>query len=219
MKERPIIMTAESVRAILAGRKTMTRWPLKPQPPGDTLGVCESMAFEGFRVEVPDDMPGMGGWKLHSRIKCPYGEPPDRLWCKEAWRTEELAPDMYDGIRFAADDAFIPIEDTREAADRWVETHRETGEWRSPLFMPRWASRLTLELTGVRVERLQAIFWPDALAEGMHDPRRAKMRIDNEDPRSPVGQYRALWDKLNGHRFPWDTNPWVWALSFRRLEP
>ena len=83
--------------------------------------------------------------------------------------------------------------------------------------MPRWASRITLEITGVRAERLQSIEWDEAIAEGIPDPRRAARRIDPVE--GTVAQFRQLWDGLNAARgHGWEANPWVWVVEFRRIE-
>lgn len=103
--------------------------------------------------------------------------------------------------------------------DVWVEElidqPRLQRKTVSAIHMPRWASRLTLEVTDVRVQRVQEISWSDAIAEGMKDPRRAAIRIDPE--RGPIGAFKDLWDSINGPG-SWASNPWVWAITFRRVE-
>ncbi len=148
----------------------------------------------------------------------------DRLWVRERCRAEEL-PDTIDpvrfrgkdGVRYAADDAFLAIEGTRDGVERWLALR----DYRKPfgglllpaLYMPRWASRLTLTITNVRVQRLQAITPADAIAEGIAVAGNS-LNIDCDTP-NPVDGYRNLWNGINQKRgFGWDTNPWVVALTF-----
>lgn len=233
-RECPIIMTGPSVPAIFAGVKTQTRRLVKlPEDAGEVVVDPGGTLFgpgpylEVFRRDEGGDAP------MHPRLYCPYGYPGTRLWVKEAWRTEERASDMVDGIRFAADNAFAPIENTAAAADRWVvasDNGKHGTTWRSPLFMPRWASRLTLELVEVRVQRLQGISDDDARAEGVepYTPPHGHISPDQRVPgpgfdRCRLGDqphrlpFADLWDRINGKRAPWSANPYVWALTFRRL--
>ncbi len=122
---------------------------------------------------------------------------------RETFRCEELEPYGEDGVRFRADGVFRGIENSQEASEKWMEAYREGGKWRPSIFMPRWASRITLEVVNVRVERLQDISEVDALAEGIDLPG-AKL------------QYRTLWENINaGRGFGWDVNPWVWVVEFK----
>lgn len=153
-------------------------------------------------------------------LRCPYGQPGDRLWVRETWRAEELASGL-DGVRYAADNHFRSIENTRDASDAWGEAafdkHGQRYNplaWRPAIFAPRWASRITLEVIGVRVERVQDITYADVLAEGinMHSPVRKKDQLP-----TPRSAFAELWDSINAKRgFGWDVNPWVWVLTFKR---
>lgn len=197
MKERGIIFSAPMVLAILGGQKTQTR-------------------------RVARHMDG-------ELCRCPYGGAGDRLWVREVWAPVERAEDHVDGIRYRADESFSPIENTREAADRWVEAARNdhTGRWRPPIFMPRWASRIVLEVVEVRCQRLHAITADDAIAEGMrlhHDGRwwrGAPHKVTGFPRCMPTARdaYADLWDTMHAKRNPWGSNPWVWAVTFRRLQP
>lgn len=173
MKERPIIFNSDEVRAILDGRKTMMRRVIKPQPYEiayrDVYGNEESACF--WRGEEHEDWP---------RPKdCPYGGPGDRLWVKETWRLPYGGPNRW--VDYKADDA------------------RDGFKWRSPVRMPRWASRIMLEIVSIRVERLQDISEEDAKREG------AELH----------GGWNANETEL-GYR--WDANPWVWVIEFKREE-
>lgn len=179
-RERPILFSGPMVRAILAGTKTQTRRVVKVEP--GKLDVGENPA-------------------------CPYGVPGgSRLWVRETWYDDNATRDA-EPIPTSHDD-FIHYRADGEAHDQFEELDGFL-RWRPSIFMPRWASRITLEVTEVRVERLQEITEADAWAEGIaaHVVR-------------PIHDYAALWDSLNAKRgFGWDTNPWVWVVSFRRLTP
>lgn len=209
MKERGILFSARMVRAILAGKKTQTRRVI----PASIVEFCA-------------DAPGPGALLSFGVRK--YGFPGDRLWIRETWRAVERKSDSVDGILFTADDTFIPIEPTKDAAEKWVEAYdngRHGGNWRPSIFMPRWASRITLEVTGVRVERLQEISGDDAVAEGIDpNPHRCGCescsRTMEMCPAMATGcieEYATLWESINGKRAGWDSNPWVWCVTFRRI--
>jgi len=252
VKERSVIFSAEDVRATLAGRKTQFRRALKQQP-----AEHHWSALPGYRHDVAFHAVDGGGAarSIHSHqipgrerafdlgewIRCPYGAPGDRLWVREKWSTEELSCEDEDevaagtdGVRFA-DGAFRAIENTLWASSVWLVQHRafaaRGGRWRSPVHMPRWASRLTLEVTAVRVERLQDISDADAKAEGARhfqvlpgcDPYGSAPRWSCEEPTNTdecLGSARMafanLWNKLGGD---WDANPWTWVVSFRVVTP
>lgn len=196
MTERPILMSAPMVRAILAGAKTQTRRVVKPRKDRD-LG-CELAACE------------LAGEVNGGEYRNAYCAPGDRLWVREAWRA------------YAAFNKTPPRDITPEAPI-WYEAQDEVpfhptayGKLRPSMFMPRWASRITLEVTGVRVERLQDISVADALAEGVnvHPCHHSKPR---DSIYSPVQAYRELWESINGPG-SWDANPWVWCVEFRRID-
>ena len=192
MTERPMIFTGHSVRQILADLKTQTRRAVKRTKHFAERNVEPSDAYDALVADVP----------------CPYGKPGDRLWVKETWRPVERETDSVDGILYRADDAFIPIENSFEAAERWVDAY-DNGKygtaWRSPLYMKRWMSRVVLEIASVRVERVQEISEDDARAEGC--PAHA--------------HFATLWDSINGKRegCAWEDDPWCWCLEFRRVAP
>ena len=145
---------------------------------------------------------------------CPYGQLGDLLWVRETWRAEER-PDGLDGVRYRADEAFESIANTREAAERWLEAYRGDERWRPSIHMPRWASRLTLRLTDVRVERLQEITNEGVLAEGLGfvwGYTRA------EPPRDGRARFAEFWNELySDPKRSWQADPWVWVLGFEAL--
>lgn len=203
MKELPILFSAPMVRAILGGRKTQTRRIVKGLRPG--LGVV-TKCQDGSNAPLPSVCWDIGG----PIIKCPYGFPGDRLWVRETWQCSQVPDDGPDQeLWFAADS------DGRRPPD--VE---EEWSWRPSIHMPRWASRITLEITSVRVERLQEISEGDAKAEGC-----APAWLDVDGERVNHGSaptyrqgYARLWGEINGPG-SWADNPWVWVIEFKRVTP
>lgn len=220
IKERPIIFSAHSVRAILSETKTQTRRVMKPQP-------SEWVKTFGYTCFTP---PGhVSGRGLYGDdgpaekfFKCPYGTVGDRLWVKETWcQKVEWGVLVYNAegnldptcAHYEADGYYVQkVDDDGFAAYR--QDGSEASPWGSPLFMPRWASRITLELTGVRVERLHEITEDDAMAEGVDAvsvdavPRQASWTRRQD--------FARLWDILNEKRgYSWESNPFVWVLNFK----
>lgn len=200
MNEKPILFSGEMVRAILEGRKTQTRRVVKPK------GVSNDVAQWLHSMAKGVDMP------------CPYGQPGDQLWVRETWKCEELDSGL-DGVRYRADDDFRAIENTQEASDAWCDAQRDGGKWRPSIFMPRWASRINLDIVNVRVERVQNISSLDAKAEGVSgvwkNPPENEKYYRRVLLNPYVANYSVLWDEINGPRgFGWDVNPWVWVVEF-----
>lgn len=201
MAERPILFSAPMVRAILAGTKTQTRRALRTQPPPRTGQVST--------WHHPDQRPMFFAWvglddggaeiSACPPAPCPYGQPGDLLWVRETWRER------------------VPDQNGRTLDYRADHTSEDPCDvpWRPSIFMPRWASRITLEVTGVRVDRLQSISEADALAEGS---REWAAEQDTPARDIPGGEtrliYRQLWEQINGPA-SWDANPWVWIIDFK----
>lgn len=208
MAERPIIFDGESVRAILAGRKTQTRRHAKARfKPGFDLVPVATIAAH---MDEFGDL-------------CPYGVPGDRLWVRETWwttqtsetfhlRTESMYADpaypKVSGVPFGRE---IPEE--HHAAISRMRGVREVGRHRrNPLFLPRWAAHLTLEVVSVRVERVQEITEADALADGGWTYGACPIH------KAPERSFAARWDAINAKRgHPWESNPWVWVVEFKRV--
>lgn len=199
VREKPIPFIGELVSAILQGRKTQTRRVVKDWHVGPAVMGLDNDGMPCVAI-------GAGRW-----IRCPYGAPGDRLWVREAWAVGR----GYDGL--APRDLPTP---TQLRIKLWHLADGPKPEWagktRPPMFMPRWASRINLEITGVRVERLQEISEADANAEGF---QRSQMGAGY-----PVfitessEKFRNTWNTLNAARgFAWDANPWVWVIEFKQV--
>lgn len=207
MTERPILFSGAMMRAILDGRKTQTRRVVRNV--GRDNCVPEKKARSAFNVVVH---------VKDAAHLSPYGVAGDRLWVREAFAVGR--PARSDGLGFVDwGGALVP----RHAACTKI-VYRATSDygpfspdWRPSIHMPRWASRLTLEITGVHTERLQEIIGSDVEAEGVEFPNGTgvtpKEILDRWQP------FRTLWDGINaGRGFGWDKNPWVFVLTFKRLE-
>ncbi|HVY12113.1 MAG TPA: hypothetical protein VHB73_00950 [Alphaproteobacteria bacterium] len=213
MKERPILFSGPMVRAILEGRKTQTRRIIKPQPEkplreskrihtqklGD--GFCDYY-FDAYcgQPKTEKNPRGQGllwcWWTDDNRqcldqfIKCPYGQPGDRLWIRESF----CFPNNQNKTAWFRSDS------------PWVDDERI--KWKPSIHMPRWASRITLEITDVRVERLQDISEQDCFAEGVPETCDAE----------PRDIYMDIWEGIKG-KGSWEKNPWVWVICFKRVAP
>ena len=202
MKERPILFSAPMVRAILNGTKTQTRRAVKDRHIDSAPPAC---IFQWLRE------------------RCTYGQPGDRLWVREAFMHEPADYCWEASVSIPCRPA-----ETVYRADHDGDT-RGAG-WKPSIHMPRALSRITLEITGVRVERLQDISDTDCIAEGIERPEdMSKEAVEAMDIwpigaerecfnalNQPVHQYRRLWERINGP-VSWAANPWVWAIEFRRV--
>ena len=251
MKERPILFSGQMVSAILKGRKTMTRREVKPQPRyRDDVSDPSSITTNGWWWTKPN------GTGVHSqdtadecmakalKTFCPYSVGME-LWVRETWAPRsdiDGAAEPERGRHYCMYRA-NPKDDPRDP----MNYHDYGGKWRPSIFMPRWASRITLEITGVRVERLHDITEGDAKAEGctastwgpawqgyrkvgeslhhgstigksppdwMVDPKPLDMSVCDRTARQ---DFESLWSQINGYD-SWQANPWVWVVSFKRIE-
>lgn len=224
MKERPILFNGAMVRAIQAGQKTVTRRAIKHQP---DVPVTDAIA----RREYPHG-PATVDWYWRPKhghlngmpshgwdFKCPFGQVGDRLWVRETWFCDHFEV-MSRPYRKPAD---LDLAAAREdgtlvyAADGLTPYEAEQPTWRPSIHMPRWASRILLEVTAVRVERLQAISRADIRAEGLVCP--PELASDDVSPNYRdwfPAAFRALWESTGGD---WAGNPWVWVVEFQRVQP
>lgn len=203
MKERPILFSALAVRAILAGAKTQTRRVVRPQPEPDeemrTLALKDGVPYMWLAKPVGETI----ARERRQAQTCPYGEPGDRLWVRETWKPHPDPANNHQTAYAATDKGCWP-----------------SLRWRPSIHMPRWASRIDLEVTGVRVERLQNISEADAAAEGVQQAPQpmATMYSAQEVLRTRYRQgFADLWESIHGPG-SWDANPWVWVVEFRRIE-
>ena len=200
MKEHPILFSGPLVRAILAGRKTQTRRLVKHH--GELVPSDKSIVVDAY----PNGTPGwFAEWphKYGQRraLTCPFGAPGDRLWVRETW---------------GAGGMIKPGDPASYAAD-WPDAET-VRKWKPSIHMPRALSRIDLEVTAVRAERLRDITEEDAVAEGIE--RVSHGVYDGGGPAmGPSAQqaFMRLWDSINGERASWASNPWVWVVSFKVL--
>lgn len=198
MRERPIIFNTENVRTILSGRKTQTRRVIKPQPPDSHTRRCACTGRTHF-YRATDFTPDM------FTVQWLYNQH-DRLWVRETWKTYSTV--IASAINYKADDTIIEKDYPFPKYD-WPWILKHTNKWCSPFFMPRWASRLTLEILNIRIERLQEITMKDCLAEGF---------VGDITNGTPKGKFIKLWDSINLKRgFGWDKNPWIFVIEFKKL--
>ncbi|EDA1104553.1 hypothetical protein F9W36_20160 [Salmonella enterica subsp. diarizonae] len=206
MKERGMIFNAEMVRAILDGRKTQTRRVLGTYQ--DAVKFCPEWDVNGKQIFIvlgEKDHTGMN--PVITAIPCPFGQPGDRIWVRETFRVHSRATDVATLVYRAS------------VRNSWTEqTHRvpvavcnkpaTPEKWTPSIHMPRWSSRITLEITDVRVERLNSITESDAEAEGVTDTGFGDLLVDG---------FRYLWKSIYGDD-SWQANPWVWVIEFKRVE-
>lgn len=215
MKERPILFSAPMVRALLDGTKTQTRRVVKSHRNSGDFIIAEGpggslLPYHSFDGESMDAT----GNGEEITIDCPYGQPGDRLWVKETfgiWHRADATPvrgQPYDPVViFRADDeGYVPDIPKFAEAEPW--------RWRPSIHMFRRDSRITLEITAVRVERLQNISEADAKAEGA-DASHAFFEDGGQKVPFPYrGAYASLWESINGPG-SWALNPWVWVVEFK----
>jgi hypothetical protein len=222
------------VNAILEGRKTQTRRIIKPQPHNpETFGVSP---IWGHGNIISNDKKLSRHFCIHAAfsesgkradkwLPCPYGMRGDRLWVRETWGTgcrPHPSKGWIDGIEYRADEAYLEKHDSlplySECGPAGVDLSEIKKGWHPSIFMPRWASRITLEITSVRVERLNEIAEEDALAEGIN----LLPPMDTDVPLGWPGlfswRFKKLWESING-KGSWAKNPWIWAITFKRIKP
>lgn len=197
MKERPIIFNSEMVKAILKKQKMQTRRVVKPQPKRnnyvayiDEQGILD---YHGWAITTYYA-------SIVEYIKCPYGQVGDRLWIRETWhgiRNTYTVRKKINDLSYKADEGY-----------KCGEYGNLKGKWKPSIYMPRWASRITLDITKIRVERLQEISQQDIETEGIE-------LCDCGKPEANCN-FIELWNSINEKRgYGWDTNPFVWVVEFK----
>lgn len=192
------------VRAILDGKKTQTRRVIKH----------------------PENFENLGQWD----VKCPYGQVGDQLWVRETWMPDAPQNGEWDDVAFYGCNMspLSMIPNKYKKPDHCIFRSTWAGHeligWKPSIFMPRWASRIQLEIINIRVERLQDISEADAVTEGLEIIEykgHPAYRYSGGNPSghgSAKGAYWALWEKINGNG-SWESNPWVWVVEFKRIKP
>jgi hypothetical protein len=225
MKERPILFSSEMVCAILDGRKTQTRRVVKP--------LCGCPDFYDYKKGHPypyyfrrrDAV-----WASFKTIEelaanyCPFGTVGDRLYVRESftyWEDDEFGGDYLEyrtGHRRSLGEWEYPHPIYDHCVGRF-------GKWTPSIHAPRWASRITLEITGVRIERLNDISEEDAIAEGIEPAIQFPARWKDYQAKfikcgvhSPTLSFVSLWQSINAKKHSWESNPWVWVVEFKRVE-
>ena len=226
VRERPILFSGRLVRAILEGRKSVTRRVVAKSNSSAGSGRWEWLDLEQAHAEAL--------WGVTPGLKAPTSKAPpdycpecwtrvypryevgDRLWVKE---THAIVPRTAYAQSEGVQQAFKPHDDHDAAVYREGWTRSAPGRWRPSIHMPRWASRITLEVTEVRAERLREITEPDCEAEGIPGYTFARGCLSDSPP-DPRWKFIELWDSINAARgFGWDANPWVWVIRFETLPP
>lgn len=231
MNERPILFSAPMIRAVLAGTKTQTRRVVTVPWKGST----RALPYDPWWVESDGRLLAQdenGDYHPAENALAPYGHPGDRLWVRETWapqpgREDSIDLPEHDGggnpdaLCFRADEC-RPGESVE-----WPEGLTfGVKKWRPSIFLPRWGSRISLEVADVRAERLQAITAEDILAEGVvarshDDPNLGKCPVSSFDGKAYVdlrSLWAAGWDSINGKKkgCAWADNPWVWRVAFKK---
>lgn len=217
MRLKPILFNAEMVRALLEGRKTVTRRVVKPQPPAASTVSKIGKAYGWSRGK--DSQPKY-------LMKQPY-QTGDVLWVRETFRVDYLSSIVGSGrVRYKADGSYADIHFSADRYDMMRRAHRMV--WRSSENMPREAARIFLRVTGVRVERLQAITEQDAKDEGAckvypdTDPETGKTTYMQDENATYIGGFVCAWDSTiksaDRATCGWEANPWVWVIEFERVE-
>lgn len=208
--ERPILFSAPMVRAILEGRKTQTRRVVNPPKNGSVIG-WGGPGIAMASLGVIDDCEHI------TTILSQYGQPGDRLWVRETWQGPLVDEELEEEFSQSPDYFKKPDFCVYRATDTLDAINVDGDEigWRPSIHMPRWASRIQLEITGVRVERLHDISQEDCIAEGCIGGHGAISGYAYSA--TPFEHYRAVWESINGAG-SWNANPWVWVIDFKREE-
>jgi len=221
-RERPILFSTPMVRALLAGTKTQTRRIVKPAPHRDATAVERHYPSGGYLAWRLGTGTPSSGVQVGAPLYCPYGVVGDRLWVRETHCRFLVGEGMDQPVPECVAYRATHGETFDYINTRGEETSLSVTKWTPAIFMPRWASRINLEITGIRVQRLHAISEDDAKAEGVErdtapcdHTRRSCADVGCMGP-TYRSTYAELWNEINGED-GWDANPWVWVISFARV--
>lgn len=208
--EHPILFSGPMVKAILEGRKTQTRRVM--------IEAYQTRRKDGAKL-VPELLAqiGVGG-------ACSYGKPGDKLWVRETWKPH-FHKELFTCVKYLADGQCLKPANWNATDGFWCEQHEHETKWRPSIHMPRWASRITLEVTEVRVQLLSQIAKTDAIAEGIETNGVFYRDYSPEGTglftQTAVSSFCGLWDSINAKRnkgaYAWAKNPWVWVVEFRKI--
>ena len=232
MKDRPVIFNGEMIRAILDGRKTQTRRVINPQP---TLSERTGFNWKGYAYGIGSTYRDTVRNFASCFNVCPFGQIGDLLWVRETWQGPLVDEEHFEDYRANADKFQTPAfcEYAADGGTRPefcdLDDNVRQG-WRPSIHMPRWASRILLEITAVRVERLNSISEGDAMAEGVrmiennfgNGPAYCDYSLPNLDDAAEWynranDSFKSLWKSIYGAE-NWSANPWVWVIEFKRVE-
>ncbi|MDT9738455.1 hypothetical protein [Klebsiella quasipneumoniae] len=228
MTERGMIFNAEMVRALLSGRKTQTRRIMKVQPESNQLGlllITDSTKHSDIGKYHWGESNATGNHVRSKLFSCPFGAVGDRIWVRETWSSDFANYYPNDRVWYAADNNrrldIEVVDGVRGIYSPESDVH-VPFRWQPSIHMPRWASRILLEITDVRVERLNAISEEDARAEGIIDGgclncgEPEPCGCANPEP-DATDAFAYLWQSIYGQE-SWNANPWVWVIEFERVE-
>ncbi len=216
MSEKPILFSTEMVKKILAGEKTQTRRVVKcPKSFGDLVDVFNDDYLAEYGFIAVDTTLGHG-----FKIRCPFGKIGDTLWVREAFSTVPGYGGDPDAIVYRADNEVrcFDVDNKYIPEDAPYYDESLADGWNPSIHMPRFASRITLEIMNIRVERLQDISEADAKAEGVYCRVCGELSLFCSAPHEPQYLFASLWDSINAKRgFGWDKNNFVWVIDFKRV--
>lgn len=230
MKERPILFSTPMVQAILAGNKTQTRRAIKAQPmPGIFTPSHFYVRGKTKQKSIINDIVIPKGSDCHRLLshrefvkECPYGQVGDQLWVRETWSAD------YPVVSYLAGGDEVNLIESLHRDDLLKMYDSQRGKWRPSIHMPRWASRIQLEITNIRLERLFDLSEDDAMAEGCNGVLWVNDGLGSKTPPKGYGLlnsyptakhwFACLWDEINGSG-SWTANPWVWVIEFKPIKP
>lgn len=214
MKERPIIFSGPMVRAILEDRKTVTRRPIKPQPPRKYhLNISRHNSGLADNQFLPENTYAWASGYAQFHTKCPYGDRADELWVREAFCYDR--DDLNTGeakFLYRATEECAVFKDDGDGGTALNKDGTEASPWQPSIHMPREASRIQLVVKSVRAERLQDITGEDCIAEGM------EYCVAEGETMSARHVFNCVWHSLYSKKpeLQWNANPWVWRVEFER---